>query len=41
MLLPYALTQMTDDGMPPAARKQMEPDAVAPVLTALASEGSG
>ena len=39
MLLPYALTQMTDDGMPPAARKQMEPDAVAPVLTALASEG--
>jgi hypothetical protein len=25
--------------MPPAARKQMEPDAVAPVLTALASEG--
>ena len=27
MLLPYALTQMTDDGMPPAARKQMEPDA--------------
>ena len=39
LLLPYALTQMTDDGMPPAARKHMEPDAVAPVLTALASEG--
>jgi NAD(P)-dependent dehydrogenase (short-subunit alcohol dehydrogenase family) len=39
MLLPYALTQMTDDGMPSAARKRMEPDAVAPVLTALASEG--
>jgi len=39
LLLPYALTQMTDDGMPSAARKHMEPDAVAPVLTALASEG--
>ncbi|MGD0065546.1 MAG: SDR family NAD(P)-dependent oxidoreductase [Streptosporangiaceae bacterium] len=39
MLLPYALTQMTDDGMPSAAaRKRMEPDAVAPVLTALASQ---
>ena len=37
LLLPYALTQMTDDGMPSAARKQMEPDLVAPVLTALAS----
>ena len=39
VVLPYALTQMTDDGMPSAARKQMDPDAVAPVLTALASEG--
>ena len=39
LLLPYALTQMTADGMPSAARKHMEPDAVAPVLTALASEG--
>ena len=39
LLLPYALTQMTDDGMPSAARKRMNPDAVAPVLTALASEG--
>jgi NAD(P)-dependent dehydrogenase (short-subunit alcohol dehydrogenase family) len=39
MLLPYALTQMTDDGMPSAARRRMEPDLVAPVLTALASEG--
>jgi NAD(P)-dependent dehydrogenase (short-subunit alcohol dehydrogenase family) len=39
MLLPYALTQMTDDGMPSQARRQMEPDLVAPVLTALASEG--
>ncbi|MGO8888163.1 MAG: SDR family NAD(P)-dependent oxidoreductase [Streptosporangiaceae bacterium] len=39
LLLPYALTQMTDDGMPSSARKHMEPDAVAPVLTALASEG--
>ena len=39
MLLPYALTQLTDDGMPSQARRQMEPDLVAPVLTALASEG--
>ena len=39
LLLQYALTQMTDDGMPPAARKHMKPDAVAPVLTAPASEG--
>ena len=42
MLLPYALTQMTapqmtGDGMPPAARARMDPDLVAPVLTALAS----
>jgi NAD(P)-dependent dehydrogenase (short-subunit alcohol dehydrogenase family) len=37
MLLPYALTQMTEDGMPPAARGRMEPDLVTPVLTALAS----
>jgi NAD(P)-dependent dehydrogenase (short-subunit alcohol dehydrogenase family) len=39
MLLPYALTQMTDDGMPSQARQHMTADAVAPVLTALASEG--
>ena len=39
LLLPYALTQMAADGMPSAARKHMEPDAVAPVLTALAGEG--
>jgi NAD(P)-dependent dehydrogenase (short-subunit alcohol dehydrogenase family) len=38
MLLPYALTQMTYDGMPSAAKAQMEPDLVAPVLTALARE---
>jgi NAD(P)-dependent dehydrogenase (short-subunit alcohol dehydrogenase family) len=48
LLLPYALTQitetqmtetpMTDDGIPSSARKYMEPDAVAPVLTALASQ---
>jgi len=37
LLLPYALTQMTDDGMPSAPRRAMEPDLVAPVLTALAS----
>jgi hypothetical protein len=38
MLLPYALTQMTNGGMPSAAGKHLEPDAVAPVLTALASQ---
>ena len=43
LLLPYAQTQMTkaqmaDDGMPSSARKHLEPDAVAPVLTALASQ---
>jgi hypothetical protein len=37
MLLPYALTQMTDDGMPSEARGRMDPDQVALVLTALAS----
>jgi len=39
MLLPYALTQMTAEGMPSpsAALDRMTPDAVAPVLTALAS----
>jgi NAD(P)-dependent dehydrogenase (short-subunit alcohol dehydrogenase family) len=37
MLLPYALTQMTAEG-PAALRERMTPEAVAPVLTALASE---
>lgn len=38
MLLPYALTQMTSGGMTSAeVREQMTPEAVAPVLTALAS----
>jgi hypothetical protein len=37
VLLPYALTQMTAAGMPPAVRQGMDPDLVAPVLTALAS----
>jgi hypothetical protein len=37
MLLRYALTQMTDDGMPASARPRLDPDLVAPVLTALAS----
>ena len=37
MLLPYALTQMTEDGMPASARPRLDPDLVAPVLTALAS----
>jgi NAD(P)-dependent dehydrogenase (short-subunit alcohol dehydrogenase family) len=38
MLLPYALTQMTSDGMPSPVQALLDPDAVAPVLTALASE---
>ena len=38
MLLPYALTQMTSDGMASDLRRQMTAEAVAPVLTALASE---
>ena len=37
MLLPYALTQLTDDGVPASARPRLDPDLVAPVLTALAS----
>ena len=37
LLLPYALTQMTEDGMPSQARQRTDPDLVAPVLTALAS----
>jgi NAD(P)-dependent dehydrogenase (short-subunit alcohol dehydrogenase family) len=37
VLLPYALTQMTDGAMPPEISVQMDPDLVAPVLTALAS----
>lgn len=42
MLLPYALTQMTEaqmtaDGVPAVVRTMLEPDLVAPVLTALAS----
>jgi NAD(P)-dependent dehydrogenase (short-subunit alcohol dehydrogenase family) len=37
VLLPYALTQMTARHMPSQARKEMDPDLVAPVLTALAS----
>jgi len=42
MLLPYALTQMTEtqmtgDDTPAAVRTLMDPDLVAPVLTALAS----
>lgn len=38
VLLPYALTQMTDRDMPSEARLRLDPEAVAPVLTALASE---
>ena len=40
VLLPYALTQMTDAQRPhaaPDAGRRMDPDLVAPVLTALAS----
>ncbi|MET1074978.1 MAG: SDR family NAD(P)-dependent oxidoreductase [Umezawaea sp.] len=35
VLLPYALTQMTDTGMNPAYREIMNPDAVAPIVAAL------
>ncbi|RAY12777.1 oxidoreductase [Actinomadura craniellae] len=35
VLLPYALTQMTDQGMDPRHRELMEPAAVAPVAAAL------
>ncbi len=37
LLLPYALTQMTAGATPPAVGERMDPDLVAPVLTALAS----
>jgi NAD(P)-dependent dehydrogenase (short-subunit alcohol dehydrogenase family) len=37
VLLPYALTQMTEGATPPALGQRMDPDLVAPVLTALAS----
>jgi len=37
LLLPYALTQMTDSGMPSPGRRGLDPDLVAPLLTALAS----
>jgi NAD(P)-dependent dehydrogenase (short-subunit alcohol dehydrogenase family) len=40
LLLPYALTQMTEGAIgstPPAVGQRMDPDLVAPVLTALAS----
>jgi NAD(P)-dependent dehydrogenase (short-subunit alcohol dehydrogenase family) len=43
VLLPYALTQMTEGVLgstPPAVGRRMEPDLVAPVLTALASPDS-
>jgi NAD(P)-dependent dehydrogenase (short-subunit alcohol dehydrogenase family) len=39
-LLPYALTQMTAGATPPAVGRRMDPDLVAPVLTALASADS-
>ena len=37
VLLPYALTQMTEAATPAAVGRRMDPDLVAPVLTALAS----
>jgi NAD(P)-dependent dehydrogenase (short-subunit alcohol dehydrogenase family) len=40
VLLPYALTQMTEGATPPAVGRQLDPDLVAPVLTALASPDS-
>jgi NAD(P)-dependent dehydrogenase (short-subunit alcohol dehydrogenase family) len=41
LLLPYALTQMTEGATPPAVGQRMDPDLVAPVLTALASPDCG
>jgi NAD(P)-dependent dehydrogenase (short-subunit alcohol dehydrogenase family) len=40
LLLPYALTQMTEGPTPSAVGERMDPDLVAPVLTALASPDS-
>ena len=40
VLLPYALTQMTSAAVPPGASRPLDPDLVAPVLTALASPDS-
>ena len=40
LLLPYALTQLTAGATPPAVGQRMDPDLVAPVLTALASPDS-
>jgi NAD(P)-dependent dehydrogenase (short-subunit alcohol dehydrogenase family) len=40
VLLPYALTQMTEGATPPAVGRQLDPDLVAPVLTAVASPDS-
>jgi NAD(P)-dependent dehydrogenase (short-subunit alcohol dehydrogenase family) len=40
VLLPYALTRMTEVATPPAVARRMDPDLVAPVLTALASPDS-
>jgi len=40
VLLPYALTQMTEGATPPEVGRRMDPDLVAPVLTALASPDS-
>jgi NAD(P)-dependent dehydrogenase (short-subunit alcohol dehydrogenase family) len=40
VLLPYALTQMTEGSTSPAVGRRLDPDLVAPVLTALASPDS-
>ena len=40
VVLPYATTQMTDDGMPTELRDQMDPALVAPVVTALVDDRS-
>jgi len=40
VLLPYALTQMTEGATPPAVGRRLDPDLVAPVLSALASPDS-
>lgn len=40
VLLPYALTQMTDSGMDPRHRELMDPAAVAPIVAALCDPAS-
>lgn len=40
IVLPYAITQLTEHGMAPRLRDRMPPEAVAPLVTALVQPGS-